>query len=174
MKKAYKFFILGLLTSSMGCVSVQSTIKSDAVPSFQRVLIVTKMRNAPADSDSYVRQLARLFPAGYETCTLALTPLSFDSPDDAIRKQAEACNSEVILTLELVQRGYATRYSSSPYQYNAEMRSVTTGQPFWKAVFSTDPRYGSKVPPRSLVKRLIADHIIAGPIPSPNSWQASR
>ena len=159
MKSVITFVLISLLT---GCVSIQSNTKSDAVPTFTRVLMVAKMRKAP---DSYVREFATLFPAGYEVCTLALSPLSFDNPDEAIRKQAESCHSEVILTLELSKTGHASRYSRYPYEYNAEMTSVATGQPFWKAIISSDPTYGEVMPPRSVVKRLLADHIITGKIP---------
>ncbi|CAN5399855.1 hypothetical protein BH09BAC4_BH09BAC4_50010 [soil metagenome] len=172
MTTAYKILMVGLLASLTGCVTVQSSIKSDAIPTFQRVLIVTKMRNAP---DSYVRQFARTFPAGYEVCTLALSPLSFDNPDVAIKKQLDECHSDVILTIELVQAGHAGRYrnySSYPYQYNAEMQSVATGQPFWKAIISSNPTYGEQVPPGSVIKRLLADHIIAGKIPTISKLQA--
>ena len=168
MKAAYKILMVGLIASLTGCVNVKSSIKSDAVPTFQRVLIVTKMRNAP---DSYVQQFARIFPAGYEVCTLALSPLSFDNPDAAIKKQLDVCHSDVILTIELVQAGHTGQYrgySSSPYQYNAEMQSVATGQPFWKAIISSNPANGEQVPPGSVIKRLIADHIIEGK-PSPVS-----
>ncbi|GAB2516258.1 hypothetical protein [Spirosoma aerophilum] len=159
----YKFLTIVLLASLTGCVTIQSNIKSDAVPTFQRVLIVTKMRNAP---DSYVRTYASSFPAGYEVCTLAISPLSFDNPDDAIRKQTEACHSDVILTLELVKSGhYVYRGASRPYEFNAEMTSVATGQPFWKAIIASDQNYGEQVPARSVIKRLLSDHIIEGKLP---------
>ncbi|GAB4032271.1 hypothetical protein [Spirosoma jeollabukense] len=169
MTTAYKFLMAGLLASQTGCVTVKSSINSDAIPTFSRVLIVTKMRNAP---DSYVRQFARTFPAGYEVYTLALSPLSFENPDAAIKKQLDECHSDVILTIELVQAGHTSRYSSYPYQYNAEMQTVATGQPFWKAIISSNPTYGEQVPPGSVIKRLLADHIIAGKIPTTSKLQA--
>lgn len=151
--------LIGLLTN---CVRIQSNTKSEAVPAFKRILVVTKMRDTP---DSYAQSFARSFPAGYSVCTLALSPLSFDKPDEAIRKKAESCQSDVILTLELSQRGSSGPYTSLPYEYNAEMTSIATGRPFWKAIISADPTYGGKVPPRSLVKRLRNDGIIDGKLP---------
>ena len=156
MKSVITFVLISLLT---GCVSIQSNTKSDAVPTFTRVLMVAKMRKAP---DSYVREFATLFPAGYEVCTLALSPLSFDNPDEAIRKQAESCHSDIILTIE---PEYTNGYS---YVYNAKAESVVSGQAFWKArIWSATPR--------GIVKRLRDDHIITGKIPQqyaqdPNWW----
>jgi hypothetical protein len=168
----FTYLFAGLIASLTGCVTIQSNIKSDAVPTFQRVLIVSKMRNAP---DSYVRTFAGAFPANYEICTLAISPLSFDSPEDAIRKQAEACHSDVILTLELVKSGYYVyRGSSHPYEFNADMKSVATGQSFWKAIIASNQNYGEQVPARSIVKRLLDDHIIDGKMPAMNSWQAAH
>lgn len=178
MRPAFQLLLLSIVTGLIGCVTIQSNSKPDAVPPiFRRVLIVTKMRNAP---DTYVRELARTFPSGYEVCTLALSPLSFDKPDEAIRKQADDCHSEVILTLELVQAGHTGQYSrygsgrsaGFPYEYNAEMQAVASGQPFWKAIISTNPTYGEGVPPRNLIKRLLQDHIIEGKMPKDGSLQA--
>lgn len=168
MKTMASFLALVAVACLTGCVSIRSNVKPDAVPSgFRRVLIVTMLRNAP---DSYVQQFARLFPAGYEVCTLALSPLSFDKPDEAIHKQAESCNSEVILKLELVGAGqygansmrYGSRYSRFPFEFNAEMQSVATRQPFWKAIISSDPSNGEQVPPSAIIKRLQQDRIIDG------------
>jgi len=172
IQTTYKLLLVSLVMSLTGCVTMQTNIKSDAVPpTFRRVLVVTKLRNAPA---SYVEQFAKQFPAGYEVSTLAISPLSFDSPDEAIRKKLDSWHSDVILTLELNRTGHASRYSSYPYEYNAEMKSVATGQPFWKAIISSAPSYGEEVPPRSIIKRLLDDHIIDGKLPQPvNSYQAS-
>ena len=180
MKTVTSFLALIIIVSLTGCVSIRSNVKSDAVPSnFRRVLIVTKLRKAP---DSYVQQIARLFPAGYEVCTLALSPLSFDKPEDAIRKQAEDCRSEVILILELVNSGqygsgsmrYGSRYSRFPFEFNAEMQSVATGQPFWKAIISSDPSVGEQVPPGSIIKRLQQDHVIEGKIQQSGVAQTTK
>ncbi|QIP12435.1 hypothetical protein G8759_07245 [Spirosoma aureum] len=159
MKTLATFLLISLLA---GCVTIQSNIKSDAIPTFKRILVVTKLRKAP---ESYVQGFVKSFPVTYEVCTVALSPLSFDNPDEAVRKQAEACQSDVILTLELSKTGHSSRYNSVPYEYNAEMSSVATGQPFWKAIISSNPTYGERVPPRSVVKRLLKDHIIEGKLP---------
>ncbi|UHG90500.1 MULTISPECIES: hypothetical protein [Spirosoma] len=127
------------------------------------------MRKAP---DSYAQGFVHAFPAGYQVCTVALSPLSFDNPNETIRKQVEACQSEVILTLELSKTGSIDRYHSSDYEYNAEMTSVATGQPFWKAIISANPNLGEQLSPRSVVKRLLNDHILDGKLPSSQSLQA--
>lgn len=167
MKTTTVFLLISLLA---GCVTIQSNTKSDAIPTFHRILVVTRLRKAP---DSYVQSFSRSFPAGYTICTLALSPLSFDNPDEAIRKQVDACQSDVILELALSQTGHSGRYSHTFYEYNAEMKSVATGQSFWKAIISVDPTYGEEVPPRSVVKRLLNDHIIEGKLPPSESLQAS-
>ena len=171
--KAVTLFLLSIAAALTGCVSIKSNSLVNAVPpNFRRVLIVTKMRNAP---DSYVRQFARAFPPGYEVCTLALSPLSFDKPDDAIRKQLESCHSEVILTVELIKTGhYAGRYSSYPYEFNAEMQSVASGQPFWKAIITSNPSNGEQVPPLSIVRRLEQDHILDGKLRASDALQAAN
>lgn len=151
--------LMGLLTS---CVRIQSNTKSEAVPAFKRILVVTKMRDTP---DSYAQSFSRAFPTGYSVCTLALSPLSFDKPEEEIRKKAESCQSDVILTLTLTQSGVSTRYYAVPYEFNAEMTSVATEQPFWKAIISSAPINGERVSPRSVVKRLLNDGIIEGKLP---------
>jgi hypothetical protein len=171
MKTIGIFLLLGLTLS--GCVAIQSNTKSDAVPpSFHRVLVVAKMRKAQAN---YMQQFARQFPAGYEVCTLLISPLSFDNPDEVIRKQVADCQSDVILMVELNRPGHASRYSSYPFEYNVEMQSAATRQPFWKAIISSNPSYGEEVPPRPIIKRLLEDHIIEGKLPSQTySYQASN
>ena len=172
MKSSYRLLVISLVVSLIGCVTIQSNTKSDAVPPiFRRVLIVTKMLHAP---DTYVQRFAQIFPGGYETCTLALSPLSFDNPEETIRKQVESCHSEVILTLELVRPAYYGYRTSYPYQYNVEMRSVATGQPFWKAIISSNPNNGEQVPPGSIIKRLLQDHILESKRPAGDSLQASN
>ncbi|GAB3889451.1 hypothetical protein [Spirosoma agri] len=166
MKTIAAFLLISLLA---GCVTIQSNTKSDAVPAFKRILVVTKMRKAP---DRYAESFLTSFPSGYEVCTVALSPLAFDNPDEAIKKQAENCQSEVILTLELSKTGHYSRYNSANYEYNAEMKSVATGQAFWKAMISSDPTLGEQLPPRSVVKRLLTDHIIEGKLPDGQSLQA--
>lgn len=164
MKAAIHGTVFILITCFTGCVTIQSNSKQEAMPlPFKRVLVVTKMRNVPGN---YAQQFARVFPAGYEVCTLALSPLSFDKPEEAIQKQARECGSEVMLTVELVKSGhYGGRYNNYPYEYNAEMVAVSTGRPFWKAIISSSPVNGEALPPGSVVKRLLKDHILEGKMP---------
>jgi hypothetical protein len=165
MKSAAICLLVSMLA---GCVSIQSNTKSDAVPTFGRILVVTKMRRAP---DTYVLHFARAFPANYQVCTLALSPLSFDNPDEVIRQRVQDCKSDVILTLELSKTGHSGRYNSANYEFNAEMRSAATNQPFWKALIYSNPTLGEELPPRSLVKRLLNDHVIEGKLPTSESLQ---
>lgn len=152
---------ISLVAGLTGCVTVRSNTNDNALPpSFNRVLIVTKLRNAP---DTYVQKFARVFPSGYEVCTLALSPLSFDNPDEAIRKQAESCHSEVILTLDLVKTGFNVyRGNNMPYEFDVSMKSVTTGQSFWKAIISSNTTYKEEIPPTAILKQLLKDNIIHG------------
>lgn len=166
-----KTVAIALLTGLLaGCVYIKSNVKSEAVPTFSRILVVTKMRYASA---RYTDSFLTAFPPNYEVCTVALSPLSFENSDEAIRRQAETCKSEVMLTIELTQTGYSgynSRYSHSPsvpYEFSAEMRSVSTNQPFWKALINVPPIVGEEIPPRSVVKRLLQDQIIMGKLPSP-------
>lgn len=149
MKTATHFLMISAVTSLAGCVSVRSTTNASAVPPpFNRVLVVTKLRNTP---DTYVRQFAQSFPSGYEVCTLALSPLSFENSDEAIRKRAAACHSDVVLTLDLVKTGFHVyRGSSLPYEFDVEMKSAATGQSFWKAIISSNSTYREEVPPSAI------------------------
>lgn len=159
--KTRAFLLLMSLTS---CVSIQSNVKSGAVPTFSRVLVVTKLRQPPA---GYSQTFLKAFPVGYQVCAVDLSPLSFDNPDEIVRRQVESCQSEVILTLEMTQAGRAGD-SGLPAQYNAEMRSVATNQLFWKALISSDI---GEVTPRSVLKRLRDDQIIEGKLP-PSATQS--
>ncbi|MBD2702043.1 hypothetical protein IC229_15440 [Spirosoma sp. BT702] len=169
MKTLYKWLVVTIMVSLTGCVTVKSNVQADAIPTFKRVLIVTKLRKA---SEKYVQGFARQFPRNYDVCTLALTPLSFGNPDEEIRKQVANCQSDVILTLELVQRGQSSQYTNVPYEYDVDMKTAATGQPFWKAIVSSNPTYGEQVPPSSIIKRLLEDHVITGKMASGETAQA--
>ena len=161
MKKITQLTVISLIAGLTGCVSVRSNSNTDAVPPvFNRVLVVTKLRNAP---DTYVQQFATSFPSGYEVCTLALSPLSFENPDEAIRKRVAECHSDVILTLDLVKTGFNVyKGANQPYQFDASMKSAATGQPFWKAIISSSTAYDEEVPPNAILKQLLKDNIIHG------------
>ena len=161
--------LMSIVVTITACVNIQSNTKSNAVPTFSRILVVLSIGQA---SDAYTQQFIRAFPANYQVCTVVLSPLSFDDPDDVVRKQADECRSEVILTINQTQRGWSDDYSSVPYEYNAEMRSVATNQTFWKAIISSNPNAVELVPPRSLVKRLLTDRVITGKLSQSESLQA--
>ena len=158
--------IVAVLTA---CVNIQSNTKSAGVPAFSRILVVLSIGQA---SDSYTQQFVRAFPAHYQVCTVVLSSLSLDDPDEAVRKQADKCNSDVILTISQTQRGWSDDYSNVPYVFDAELRSVDTNEPFWKAIISSGLYSVELVPPRSVVKRLLNDRVITGKFPQAESLQA--
>ena len=162
---------MSLVMMLTACVNIQSNTKSDGVPAFSRILVVLSIGQA---SDSYTQQFVRAFPIHYQVCTVVLSSLSRDDPGVVFSKQAGQCNSEVVLTINQTQRGWSDDYSSVPYEYNAEMRSVATNQPFWKAIISSNPNAVELVPPRSVVKRLLTDRVIEGKVALANSLQAAN
>lgn len=56
LKRLSLLFLLGLL---MGCASVRSNSKHDAIPTFSRILVVSKLQNV---SDRYVFEYLNAFP----------------------------------------------------------------------------------------------------------------
>ena len=170
MKPLLILFVTALLT---GCVSVRSNVKPDAVPSFDRILVVTKMDHPSKD---YEQTYLNAFPRAYQVCAVGLTPLSFGNPDSTVAEQARTCNSDVILTITETKRGgvaYAqvggvVQSQGISSEYLAEMRSSTTGQAFWKAQLQ------GSLAPRTIVKRLLKDGVLTGKIPTPVPQQAFR
>jgi len=176
MKAFSALFSLALLT---GCVSVRSNVKPDAVPSFSRILVVTKMDRPPRD---YEQRYLNAFPQGYEVCVLGLTPISFGHPDSTVAEQAQRCKSDVVLTISELRPGganYALPDRNSPTgvpqsEYLVEMRSSTSGEAFWKAQLSTSAIYGRSLWPSTVVKRLIKDGLLTGKMPTSNERTATR
>lgn len=164
-----------LLSAVTGCVSVRSKVKSDAVPMFSRILVVTNMYYPPRD---YEQRYLNVFPKEYQVCAIGVTPLTFN-PDSLIREKARTCQSDVILTISMTQRagtsynqiGGVVQNSDTPALYFADMRSVTTDQPFWKAQLSAAPIQGRTFPPRTVVKRLMKDGVIDGKMASAEDRQ---
>lgn len=176
MKTFSVLFSLVLLT---GCVSVRSNVKPDAVPSFKRILVVTRLSRPPRE---YEQRYLNAFPRGYEVCVLGLTPISFGHPDSTVAEHAQRCKSDVILTIAEVQPGSAnyalpdrvSQPSVFPSEYLVEMRSFTSGEAFWKAQLSTSAIYGRSLWPSTVVKRLIRDGLLTGKMPTPNERTAAR
>ena len=150
-----------LLTALIGCVSVniQSNVSPDARPDFRRVLIVSKLSVLSPD---YLSKFKDAFPPDCQVCSVANKPISFVSLDQSIQQGIRDCNSEVLLTLGF-GRNYTSgggEYISSYNEVYAEMSSVASGKPFWKAVITTNG--SNEVPPQKIVNQLLKDGIITG------------
>ncbi|AQG79926.1 hypothetical protein [Spirosoma montaniterrae] len=148
-----------------GCVNMQSNVKRDAVPQFKRILVVTKSRKA---LDTYARSFLRVFPSNYEVCSVAVSQLAFDEKE-TIRKQADLCQSDVVLLVDVVHAGDALPWNPTGdgmSQLNLEMRPVNSDQPFWKAIVSMSRTLGERVPPERVARQLAKDGIISGQLPS--------
>lgn len=148
----------------LDCVSVniQSNVKADAKPAFRRILVVSRLSRV---SPAYLPKFQTAFPIGYQVCTVSTSPISFETPEEAIQKQIQACTSEVVLTLDFNRNfteGFG-RYISSYNELYMEMTSVATGKPFWKAIITTGG--DNEVPPREIINQLRKDGIIEGALP---------
>lgn len=173
-----KSLVSGLLISSLlvaltSCVTAtfQSNVKADAKPEFKRILIVSRL---PATKPAYLASLQTAFPTGYQVCTVSNSPISFETAEEAIEKQRQACQSEVVLTIDF-NRSYTSgsgRYISSNNELLLEMKSLSTGIPFWKALVTTGLS-DNEVLPRQLVTQLIKDGIIQGSAPLEKSYQST-
>jgi hypothetical protein len=149
-----------------GCVTAnfQSNVKPEAKPDFKRILVATYL---PSSRPEYLDELKAAFPAGYQVCTVSVTPLSFEDPKEIIQKQQQVCQSDVILTIDF-DRSFTTgsgKYIDSHSQFYAEMIDLSTNKPFWKAIITTTTS-SQEVSARELVKKLQEDDIIKGKIPT--------
>ncbi len=169
----YGLLIGSLLVCLTGCVTAtfQTNVKTDATPAFKRILIVSRL---PTTKPDYLASLQTAFPPGYQVCTVANSPISFETAEEAIEKQRQACQSEVVLTIDF-NRSYTSgsgRYISSNNELLLEMKSLATGIPFWKALVTTGLS-DNEILPRELVTRLIKDGIIQGTAPLEKSYQST-
>lgn len=99
---------------------------------------------------------------------MSTSPISFETPEEAVQQQTQACSSEVTLTIDF-NRNYTSgggKYISSYNELYLEMASLETGQPFWKAIVTTGG--SNEVPPRQIVNQLQKDGILNGDVPDPN------
>ncbi len=166
MKKSSFLLLAGLVA---GCVSIRSNVKPGGVPEVKRVLVVTRLYE-PQPPRNYEQRYLGIFPKEYEVCVVGITALSFN-PDSLINEQARQCRSDVMLTVALRQQGVTDTYqigdvlhnNSTSSEYLAEMKSIATGQPFWKAQFSGS--VGGTLPPRMVVKQLLKDGVLKGKMP---------
>ena len=173
MKIMTQLIAISLTSILAGCVSVniQSNVKTEATPEFHRILIESRL---PEASNAYLNQFLTAFPASYQVCTVLNNPTSFESPADAIEKQRQTCQSEVILTIDFY-RNYTSgggKYITTTNELLLEMKNLANGQPFWKALVKTSG--SNEVPPNRIVSKLIDDGIIEAQLPGSKSVQATN
>lgn len=157
--------LLFLLTSCQTILNIQSNVKVTDKPPFERILIVSRLPNVPP---GYASTFVGAFPSQYTVCSVDVSPISFETPDEAISRQLRECNSEVMLTLDLNRSfsGNSDRYITGYNNIYLEMSSVATGKPFWKAItLSTTTALG----PREVVRQLIKDGVLNGSLPVGNT-----
>ena len=158
----YSFLVItGLLT---GCVAVniQSNVQPEAKPDFQRILIVSKL---PVQGVDYLARFQTAFPPTYQVCSVADSPIAFETSEQLIQRQQETCKSEVLLTLQF-SRNYTSGGGKGIASFNevyAEMSSLASGKAFWKAIINTSG--SNEIPPQKIVNQLIKDGVIVGTIP---------
>lgn len=172
MKIFRQLITLSLLINLASCITanIQSNVKADAKPEFRRILVVSRL---PKTHATYLPTFQTAFPAGYQVCTVSNSPISFESPEEAIDRQRQTCQSEVMLTIDF-NRNYTAgsgRYITSYNELYLEMTNLATGKPFWKAIITTGG--SNEVPPRNIVSQLIKDGIIEGSIPTQRSYQSN-
>lgn len=171
MKKVYRMLTLGFLVSLTGCVSayMQTNVRREEKPEFTRILIVSNLTHT---SSTYLPTFQTAFPTGYQVCTVSNGPLSFDNPEEAIRKQQQTCRSEVLLTIDFNQNyvSGSGKYIYSNDELFLEMTNLATGKPFWKAVVTTAGN--NEVAPYIVVRQLVKDGIIDGALPSEKSYRS--
>ena len=167
-----KALIICHLFTLTGCmnVSIQSNVKPDEKPAFRRILVVS---NLPNMVPAYLPRFQTAFPTGYQVCTVSNSSIDFDSPEEAIEKKRQTCQSEVCLSIDF-NRNYTSgygRYISSNNELLLVMTNLATNKPFWKAIVTTGSV--NEVPPRQIVNQLIKDGIISGTAPLDNSYQSN-
>lgn len=170
---AYIALFFGLSGGLMGCTSArfQSNIQANDVPDFHRILVVSRL---PKTTATYLPGFQTAFPGGYQVCTLSNSPISFDSPEQAIQQQRRECQSEVMLTIDF-SRNYTTgygQYISANNELLMEMTNLATGKPFWKAVVTTSG--SNEVSPQRIVNQLIKDGIVEGSLPTGTTLSSAK
>lgn len=167
----HKLLVICQLVTLTGCmnVSIQSNVKPDEKPEFRRILVVS---NLPNMAPTYLARFQTAFPTGYQVCTVSNSSIDFDSPEEAIDKKRQACQSEVSLSIDF-NRNYTSgygKYISSNNELLLVMTNLATNKPFWKAIVTTGG--ANEVPPREIVQQLIKDGIIGGAVPLEKSYQS--
>lgn len=168
----HKLLVICQLVTMTGCmnVSIQSNVKPDEKPEFRRILVVS---NLPNMVPTYLPRFQTAFPTGYQVCTVSNSSIDFDTPEEAIDKKRQACQSEVSLSIDF-NRNYTSgygKYISSNNELLLVMTNLATNKPFWKAIVTTGG--DNEVAPRQIVNQLIKDGIISGTAPFENSYQST-
>lgn len=156
--------ILLTLSGLTGCVTIETNKTADA-RSFSRVLVHVKL-----DKGAYAaaEQLAKGFPAQYQTCWVGTDLLQFESPEAQLQSQLLQCNSEVILYVEQRQAGqYNAHGSSVPWIYYAELRTAHDNKPFWKALVETVSVRNWGLPTRNILRKIQQDGLLGGKLQTP-------
>ncbi|GAB3776067.1 hypothetical protein GCM10028818_21050 [Spirosoma horti] len=167
----HKLLVICQLIMLTGCmnVSIQSNVKPDDKPEFKRILVVSNLQHMVP---TYLARFQTAFPSGYQVCTVSNSSIDFDSPEEAIDKKRQACQSEVSLSIDF-NRNYTSgygKYITSNNELLLVMTNLATNKPFWKAIVTTGGL--NEVPPREIVQQLIKDGIIGGAIPLEKSYQS--
>ena len=174
MKKITQFLVVSLTLSLTGCspsISFQSNRKTEAQPEFSRILIESRL---PKINPVYLPSFQTAFPAGYQVCVVSNSPISFDSPEEAIEKQRQTCRSEVLLTIDFKRNSVSAsgQYAYSSNELYLEMKNLATNRPFWKAIVTTSGDI--EVPADKIVSKLIEDGVIQGSLPGGNTVSATH
>lgn len=174
MKITARILLVGLVAGLTGCspsISFQSNKKAAAQPEFSRILIESRLPNV---NPTYLPTFQTAFPAGYQVCTVSNSPISFDSPQEAIDKQRQTRQSEVLLTIDF-KRNSVSAYGQYAYSSNElylEMRNLAINQPFWKAIVTTGSSI--EVPAGKIINKLIEDSVIQGRLPAESTVSAAQ
>ncbi len=151
-------FLLAAIVWLAGCVSFKTNVDQAAIPTFSRLLIISKLGT---NADVPVDWFLSAFPPQYTICTLQIDKLSFLNSDSLIRQKVQECGSEVVLTIQAdpYEGQYRRLGNTGMFLY---MNNAANGKAFWKA---TSPSYYHNLTPRALAVRLKKDGIISGDIP---------
>ncbi|ADB36111.1 hypothetical protein [Spirosoma linguale] len=171
MKNSYSAFAISFLMTLTSCsnVYIQSNVNRDERTDFTRILVVSNLTRA---NPAYLASFQTAFPQGYQVCSVSNSPLSFDSPQEAIQKQQQTCQSEVMLTIDFSRNylsGYG-KYISSNDELLLQLVNISNGKPFWKAVVTTSG--SNEVSANQVVNQLIKDGIIKGNLPGQKYYRS--
>lgn len=153
-----------LLTGCRTILDIQSNVRVVDKPPFERILIVSRLPNVePGYATTFVGE----FPSQYTVCSVDISPIAFETPEELIDRQIKECNSQVMLTLDLnrnFSRG-SGKYIAGYNNIYLEMTNLATGKPFWKAIVLSGI---TELRPREIVRQLIKDGVLSGKVPTSN------